>query len=108
VAARYANPSGWRVATTVGRGASLGAGAIIVCGVTIGDFAMVGAGTIVTRDVPPHRMVVGNPARVVGWACACGVRLDSARHCPQCGLKYEVQSAKYEETLVECATRMSA
>ncbi|HEV3417465.1 MAG TPA: acyltransferase [Pirellulales bacterium] len=108
VASRYANPSGWRVATRVGRGASLGAGAIIVCGVTIGEFAMVGAGTVVTRDVPPHRMVVGNPARVVGWACACGVRLDSARHCPQCGRQYEVRSEKYEETLVECGKRLSA
>ncbi|MCB0187006.1 MAG: N-acetyltransferase [Caldilineaceae bacterium] len=56
----------------VGYGASIGAGAVIVTGVTIGAFAMIGAGAVVTHDVPPHGMVVGVPARLVGFVCACG------------------------------------
>jgi UDP-2-acetamido-3-amino-2,3-dideoxy-glucuronate N-acetyltransferase len=63
----------------VQRGASLGAGAVILPGVTIGPWAMVGSGAIVTRDVPPHGLVVGNPARLVGYVCACGRRLSASR-----------------------------
>ncbi|MEO3993871.1 MAG: acyltransferase [Desulfurococcaceae archaeon TW002] len=63
----------WEVIpTVVKRGASIGANATIVCGVTIGEYAMVGAGAVVTRDVPPHGLVVGNPARLVGFVCFCG------------------------------------
>jgi UDP-2-acetamido-3-amino-2,3-dideoxy-glucuronate N-acetyltransferase len=85
---RYADPARWRVATTVGRGASLGAGAVIGPGVRIGEFAMVGAGAVVTHDVQPHRLVVGNPARPIGWVCACGRRLDSGLACSSCGAAY--------------------
>ncbi|MBK9072166.1 MAG: N-acetyltransferase [Myxococcales bacterium] len=60
------------VPTLVERGATLGAGVTVVCGVTIGAYAMVGAGATVTRDVPPHALVVGTPARVIGYVCACG------------------------------------
>ena len=56
-------------------GASIGAGAVIVCGVTIGTFALVGAGAVVTRDVPPHALVFGNPARQHGYICRCARRL---------------------------------
>jgi UDP-2-acetamido-3-amino-2,3-dideoxy-glucuronate N-acetyltransferase len=56
-------------------GCSIGAGAVVVAGVTIGAFATVGAGAVVTRDVPNHALVVGNPARRLGWVCACGARL---------------------------------
>ena len=58
--------------TTVRHGASVGAGAIVLPGLTIGRYALVGAGAVVTRDVPAHAVVVGNPARGTGWVCACG------------------------------------
>ncbi len=62
--------------TTVQTGAALGANSTIRCGITIGAWAMVGSGSVVTKDVPPNALVVGNPARVVGWVCACGTKLD--------------------------------
>lgn len=61
--------------TRVGRGASIGANATVVCGTTLGAYSFVGAGAVVTRDVPPHGLVYGNPARLRGWACYCGARL---------------------------------
>jgi UDP-2-acetamido-3-amino-2,3-dideoxy-glucuronate N-acetyltransferase len=62
--------------TLVLRGASLGANCTIVCGTTIGRYAFVGAGAVVTRDVPDYALVYGSPARLRGWMCACGVALD--------------------------------
>jgi UDP-2-acetamido-3-amino-2,3-dideoxy-glucuronate N-acetyltransferase len=68
--------SEWTLAKTrVMAGATLGANATIVCGVTIGRWAIVAAGSVVTADVPDHALVMGNPARVTGWVCACGERL---------------------------------
>jgi UDP-2-acetamido-3-amino-2,3-dideoxy-glucuronate N-acetyltransferase len=61
--------------TLVRRGATIGANATIVCGHTLGEYCFVGAGSVVTRDVPPYARVVGVPARLVGWMCRCGVRL---------------------------------
>jgi len=58
--------------TTVDAHASIGAGAVVVCGVRIGEYALVAAGAVVTKDVAPYRLVAGNPARPVGWVCACG------------------------------------
>jgi acetyltransferase-like isoleucine patch superfamily enzyme len=63
------------VPTLVKRGASIGANATIVCGVTIGEYAMVGAGSVVTKDVPPHGLVYGNPAKLKGFVCYCGRKL---------------------------------
>ncbi len=64
---------GWIVVpTTVRHGASVGANATVKCGTVIGTYAMVGAGSVVTRDVADHQLVVGNPARPVGWVCRCG------------------------------------
>ena len=66
----------WEVSPIAIRfGSSIGAGAVVVAGVDVGEFATVGAGAIVTRDVPSHALVVGNPARRIGWVCACGARL---------------------------------
>ncbi len=71
--------------TLVKRGASIGANATIVCGTTIGRYAFVGAGAVVINDVPDHALVVGNPARQVGWVCECGERLDNNMKCRACG-----------------------
>jgi len=84
-AGRYASGANWLIPTRVHRGASLGAGAIIVCGVTIGAWAMVGAGAVVTRDVEPYRLVLGHPARPVGWVCRCGQRVNESFSCDACG-----------------------
>src|SRR5207245_5749366 len=61
--------------TTVRRGATLGANCTIVCGHTIGQYAFVGAGSVVTRDVPPFALVLGVPGRIAGWMCRCGIQL---------------------------------
>ena len=83
-------------------GASIGAGAVVVAGHDVGRFATVGAGAVVTRDVPDHALVVGNPARRIGWVCACGQRLidaaglplagdaSGAAVCPGCAARYDI------------------
>jgi acetyltransferase-like isoleucine patch superfamily enzyme len=86
----------WTVAPTrVKAGATLGANATIVCGVTIGRWAIVAAGSVVTSDVPDHTLVMGNPARPVGWVCACGERVEvdpAGRGTCTCGLALTVSS----------------
>ena len=74
--------------TVVRRGATIGANATILCGITIGEFGFVAAGTGVTRDVVPYALVAGNPGRRVGWACECGVRLPDDLRCPSCGRRF--------------------
>ena len=82
--------------TLVERGASIGANATIVCGNVVGSYAFVGAGAVVTRAVPPYALVTGVPARVAGWMCECGERLDLPAHpaegaratCAACGTAY--------------------
>lgn len=74
--------------TLVRRGATLGANCTIVCGVTIGLWAFVGAGAVVTRDVPDYALVFGNPARLHGWVCECGEKLPETLVCGVCGKKY--------------------
>ena len=77
----------WEVGeTSVGDGAAIGANSTILPGVTIGAWAMIGAGAVVTRDVPPYALVVGTPARRLAWVCSCGDRLaDDATSCGRCG-----------------------
>ncbi len=82
--------------TRVKRGASIGANATIVCGVTLGRYCFVGAGAVVTRDVPDYATVYGNPARIRGWTCYCGEQLplaasppaDRTARCGACGREY--------------------
>jgi len=74
--------------TLVCEGATIGANATIVCNTTIGKHALVGAGAVVTKDIPDHAIVVGNPARVIGYACECGTKVDpKTKICPRCGTK---------------------
>lgn len=78
--------------TRVKRGASIGANATVVCGVTVGEWAFVAAGAVVTKDVPPYALVAGVPARVIGWVCQCGAALafeGTQAQCEECGRKYE-------------------
>ena len=74
--------------TLVRNGATLGANSTIICGSTIGRFAFIGAGSVVTRDVPDFALVFGNPASFRGWMCSCGVRLNNSLLCPECGQEY--------------------
>jgi UDP-2-acetamido-3-amino-2,3-dideoxy-glucuronate N-acetyltransferase len=84
--------------TLVRRGASIGANATLVCGVTIGRHALIGAGSVVTRDVPDYGLVYGNPARLRGWACECGTTLtqtdagDERWSCSSCPRRYRQQT----------------
>ncbi len=80
--------------TLVKEGASIGANATIVCGNTIGQHAFIGAGSVVTKDVPDYALMVGVPARRAGWACECGEilpKFDEKVACPRCGLKYRLE-----------------
>jgi UDP-2-acetamido-3-amino-2,3-dideoxy-glucuronate N-acetyltransferase len=86
--------------TIVRQGATIGANATLRCGIEIGPYAFIGAGAVATRDVPAFGLVVGNPARHVGWACACGARIGSRRPadahlphtlvCAECGAAYRL------------------
>jgi UDP-2-acetamido-3-amino-2,3-dideoxy-glucuronate N-acetyltransferase len=81
--------------TLVRRGASIGANATVVCGVTLGEYAFIGAGAVVTSDVPAHGLMVGVPARRVGWMCRCGERLrptDGAATCGRCDSSYREEA----------------
>ena len=102
-AGELARADDWIVSPiTLRHGCSIGAGAVVVAGTDVGRFATVGAGSVVTRDVPDHALVVGSPARRIGWVCACGARLDApanprplpthegAATCPSCRSTYAI------------------
>src|SRR5579862_7043072 len=78
--------------TLVRRGASLGANSTVVCGTTIGQYAFIGAGSVVTRDIPDYALVYGNPATLRGWMCRCGIALEigdgNRGTCRACGVEY--------------------
>lgn len=109
---RAVNPDGslktdkdWMlVETRIGRGASIGANATIRCGVRIGEWAIVGAGSVVTHDIPPYGLVYGNPARLRGFACPCGARLEKEAQdgdsviarCSACGQAIRIPVSDWE------------
>jgi UDP-2-acetamido-3-amino-2,3-dideoxy-glucuronate N-acetyltransferase len=109
---RAINPDGslkaaddWELSPTlIKRGAALGANATIRCGVTIGEWAMVGSGSVVTKDVPAYGLVIGNPARLRGYVCPCGTKLipssslsdGSCLYCPKCHFELIVPSQNQE------------
>ena len=80
--------------TKVKKGATIGANATIICGITIGEYAFIGAGAVVTKDAPPYALIYGNPAKVKGWICECGVKLsikDGHGKCSVCGKKITIK-----------------
>jgi acetyltransferase-like isoleucine patch superfamily enzyme len=100
--------STWEVTNTlVKRGASIGAHAVIVCGITLGEYCMVGSGSVVTKDVPPYGLVRGNPARLVGFVCKCGhpvseeveKKEDHVKFlCSECKEQIKIPRSDYEKT----------
>lgn len=95
--AKYPKGSANYLKTPVRTGASIGANATVVCGHEIGEWAMIGAGAVVTTDVPAHALMLGVPARQVGWVCECGAVLPDALTCPSCGREYEISEGKLRE-----------
>jgi UDP-2-acetamido-3-amino-2,3-dideoxy-glucuronate N-acetyltransferase len=86
------------VETEVGKGATFGANSTIVCGHEIGAYALIGAGTVCTKEIPAYALMVGVPARQVGWACRCGLRLkpfgDQVFKCATCGNEYRQNESR--------------
>jgi len=75
--------------TLVKKGATIGANATIICGVTLGRYSFIGAGAVITKDVSDHALMAGNPAKQIGWACICGEKLNDKLNCPVCNNKYK-------------------
>jgi UDP-2-acetamido-3-amino-2,3-dideoxy-glucuronate N-acetyltransferase len=112
---RAINPNGtlkvsqdWQLTPTlVKKGASIGTNAVIICGVTVGEWAMIGAGALVSHDVPAYGLVRGNPARLYGFVCPCGHRLEPHSRqtedgtvelqCPECKESIKVRNADWEQ-----------
>lgn len=84
-------PTGYKK-TLVKKGASIGANATIVCGITIGNWSMVGAGAVVTKDVSDYALMLGVPAIQKGWVCECGEVLGDSLKCPSCHREYKVEN----------------
>jgi UDP-2-acetamido-3-amino-2,3-dideoxy-glucuronate N-acetyltransferase len=96
----------WKILPTlVKKGASIGARTVIVCGVTVGEYALIGAGSVVTKDVPPHALAYGNPAKIRGFVCRKGIKLETEEtkkeyvlmKCPVCKETYNVPAEEYEQ-----------
>ena len=80
--------------TLIKKGATLGANCTIVCGHTVGSYAFIAAGAVVTKDIPDFALMSGNPAKIKGWMCQCGYKLNSKQHCLQCGKKYKLNAGQ--------------
>ena len=86
--AKYPKGSAAYKKTLIKQGASIGANATVVCGHTVGKWALIGAGAVVASDVPDHALMLGIPARQAGWVCECGERLNETLECSACERKY--------------------
>jgi serine acetyltransferase len=86
----------------VGRGATIGANATIICGHSLGEYCLIGAGAVVTKNVKPHALMVGNPAKQIGWVSHAGEKLGTDLVCPREGRKYRItKNDELEEITVE-------
>ena len=83
--------------TLVQQGASIGANATVICGNNLGKYSFVGAGAVVTKDVPNYALVVGNPAKRIGWMCTCGERLPDSLSCSSCSTNYRQTDDQLEQ-----------
>jgi acetyltransferase-like isoleucine patch superfamily enzyme len=98
---RYADKENWLVRTIVGEGATIGCNATILCGIFIGKFAMIGAGAVVTKKVPPYALVLGVPSSLRGYVCECGQRLEFSENkarCAVCGARYQMTRGDVSKT----------
>ena len=85
----------WAIVPTIVKdGASIGANSTILCGITIGENAMIGAGSVVTKDVGPHELILGNPAKMQGYVCLCGRKLDKNGYCANCDWELDLGAFK--------------
>jgi UDP-2-acetamido-3-amino-2,3-dideoxy-glucuronate N-acetyltransferase len=105
VAARYQSTENWLEATHVEHGASLGAAAVILPGIRLGEYAMIAAAALVTRDVLPHQLVRGQPAKPAGWVCVCGTKLVPGSDkdglvCPGCRLGFRLEEGRLGQQAV--------
>lgn len=91
---KYPKGSSNFIKTLVKSGASIGANATVVCGVTIGNWAFIASGSVITKDVPDYALMVGVPAKQTGWVCECGKPLDPKLICSQCGRRYILQGTQ--------------
>jgi UDP-2-acetamido-3-amino-2,3-dideoxy-glucuronate N-acetyltransferase len=90
--------------TLIKRGASIGANSTILPGITVGAYSLIGAGSVVTRDIPDNTIWIGNPARQTGYVCNCGQKLDTKLHCKQCNTDYMVENGSLQE--IGAATKL--
>ena len=100
----HVNRRGEYMSTHVKRGVTIGANATVVCGATLGEYSFVGAGAVVTKNVPPYALVYGNPAQIQGWFCQCGIKLpfsvegqDEHVTCAECGIHYQKSGEEIQQ-----------
>ena len=97
---RYPKDYSEYLETIVRHDVTIGANATIVCGHTLGEYATIAAGAVVTQDVPPHALMAGVPAKQIGWVCLCGQVLDENLACPDCGRQYHLVQNRDNENRI--------